>query len=90
MSTETAATRKPESPDKVRWMLWLRREALDQLAAESAAIGRPMAQIVRDATDARIGLSPEVVARYHIAAQRRGVPVSQLFQAAMTKAAPKL
>lgn len=82
------AVRKSESPDKARWMLWLPHKTLAALKTESDSTGEPMAQIVRDATDARVGLRPEQVAAYRAEASRLGVPVASVLRDALVDGCP--
>lgn len=89
MTTPKPAARKPESPDKVRWMLWLPKTTLEALRGENARTGTPVAKIIRDVADARAELPAETVEAYTVEAERKGVTVTSLFVAALKRGAPK-
>ena len=87
---EGTAPRVVQPNTMIRWMLWLPHGTLVALGEAAAASGGPKAEIVREATDARLGLSAEQASAYRAASEQRGVPVSEVLRDALIKGTPEI
>ena len=89
-ATQDGTTRAVPASTMVRWMLWLPHGTLTALGEAATASGGPKAEIVREATEARLGLSEEQAAAYRAASEQRGIPMADLLRDALIAGTPKI